>query len=116
MKINGLKIESGNNGKTRVEIWSTCHSIEDVNDTIAWLQLAKQVIRGWEKINAKASRAPKAPGDVENPEDVWDAYLEELGSEEPSPQGAMAFALNYRRSLTRETGQGAVEQTTLKEG
>lgn len=60
MKINGLKIESGNNGKTHVEIWSTCHSVEDVDDTIAWLNLAKHVMRGWEKINAKASRKAQA--------------------------------------------------------
>ena len=60
MKINGLKIESGNNGRTIVEMWSTCHSIQDVDDTIAWLNLAKHVIRGWEKINAKASRAAQA--------------------------------------------------------
>lgn len=60
MKINGLKIESGNNGKTIVEMWTTCHSIEDVDDTIAWLQLAKHVIRRWEKINAKASRKAQA--------------------------------------------------------
>ena len=60
MKVNGLKIESGNNGKTIVEIWNTCHSIEDIDDTIAWLGLAKQFMRGWEKINAKASRTTKA--------------------------------------------------------
>ena len=60
MNINGLKIESGNNGKTIVEIWSTCHSIQDVDDTIAWLNLAKNVMRGWEKINAKASHAAQA--------------------------------------------------------
>lgn len=60
MKINNLKIESGNNGKTFVEIWSTCHLIQDVDDTIDWLQLAKSVIRGWEKINAKASCAAQA--------------------------------------------------------
>jgi hypothetical protein len=69
MKINGLKIESGNNGKTIVEIWSTCHSIRDVDDTIAWLNLAKHVMRGWEKINAKASLAAKAAaGKDENTE------------------------------------------------
>ena len=60
MKINGLKIESGHNGKTIVEIWSACHSIEDVDDVIAWLGLAKQVMRGWEKINAKAPRKAEA--------------------------------------------------------
>ena len=60
MKINGLKIESGNNGRTIVEMWSTCHSVQDVDDTIAWLQLAKHVMRGWEKINAKASRTAQA--------------------------------------------------------
>ena len=62
MKINGLRIESGNNGKTIVEMWSTCHLVQDVDDTIAWLQLAKHVMRGWEKINAKPSRAAEAGG------------------------------------------------------
>lgn len=69
MKINGLKIESGYNGKTIVEIWSTCHSEEDVNDVIAWLGLAKHVIRSWEKIHAKASRSTKATaGKDESPQ------------------------------------------------
>ena len=60
MKINNLKIESGNNGRTIVEIWSTCYSVQEVDDTIAWLSLAKHVMRGWERINAKASQAPEA--------------------------------------------------------
>ena len=60
MKINGLKIESGNNGRTIVEMWSTCYSVQDVDDTIAWLNLAKHIMRGWEKINAKASQPAQA--------------------------------------------------------
>src|SRR5581483_5835742 len=60
VKISGLKIESVEEGKTRVEVWSVCRSVDDVDDLIAWLGLAKHVIRGWEKINAKASRAAKA--------------------------------------------------------
>lgn len=60
MKISDLKIESADCGKTTVSLWVRCSSVEDVDNLIAWLGLAKHVIRGWEKINAKASRAAQA--------------------------------------------------------
>jgi hypothetical protein len=61
VKITGLKIESSESGRTVVEVWSKCSSVSDVDDLIAWLGLAKHVIRGWEKINAKNARAAKTP-------------------------------------------------------
>lgn len=61
MNIKGLKIESGNNGKTIVEVWAQCHSMDDCDDIIAWLGLAKYVIEEWGNINAKAPRTAKAP-------------------------------------------------------
>lgn len=51
------------------EIWAELESIEDCDAMIAWLHLAKANLRQWEKINAKASRATKAPtGKNENPQ------------------------------------------------
>lgn len=40
MKINDLKIKSINRG-TVVEVWTECYSTDDIDNLIAWLQLAK---------------------------------------------------------------------------
>lgn len=60
MRINHLKINGGNNGMTIVEVWADCHTVEDIDDIIAWLQMAKTVMIKWDKINGKAARKAKA--------------------------------------------------------
>ena len=49
----------GNNSQTIVEVWADCHTVQDCEQIIEWLQLAKANMRQWEKINAKASQTPK---------------------------------------------------------
>jgi hypothetical protein len=58
MKISDLKIECDD--RTCVTVWVKCQSPEEIDNLIAWLQLAKSVMLKWEKINANASRPSKA--------------------------------------------------------
>lgn len=63
MKTNDLKVEGDANGTTLVKVWAECRSVEDIDDIVAWLRLAKSMISKWEKIrnrHAKASHAPEA--------------------------------------------------------
>lgn len=64
MKVQDLKIESAANGTTCVKFWCECHSADDVDDIVAWLELAKTVMVEWERIReqhrAKTSNAPQA--------------------------------------------------------
>lgn len=62
MDLTNLEIEC--EGKTCIKVWAKCHNAEDVDDIIAWLRLAKDVMIKWEKIrarNAKVSQPTKAP-------------------------------------------------------
>ena len=61
MRIKELTMKFGNNSQTIIDVWAECHTAQDCDQIIEWLQLAKTNMRQWEKINAKASRAPKAP-------------------------------------------------------
>lgn len=60
MKISGLKIDFGYGGRAIVEIWANLHTQSDVDDLIAWLQMAKGNMRQWEKIHARSSQASEA--------------------------------------------------------
>lgn len=60
MKISTLRIDCGNNGRTIVEVRADCHSVEDVDTLIAWLEMANVVMNSWEAINAETSRPAKA--------------------------------------------------------
>lgn len=51
MKITELKLNSGYNGQTIVDLWVTCHTIEEVDDVIAWMQFAKQMMLEWQKLH-----------------------------------------------------------------
>jgi hypothetical protein len=47
-----------------LQIWCECYSPEDVDDLMAWLLLAKDMMKKWKKIRsrrAEASQPPKAP-------------------------------------------------------
>lgn len=61
MDITSLEMKCKEDGSTKIEVWAKCNSIEDCDDMIAWLQLAKSVIIKWNKINARTSQTPKAP-------------------------------------------------------
>lgn len=63
MDITSLEWESDSKGNPKISVWAKCHTVEDVDDIIAWLHLAKDMMRKWEKIRSKrapASHAPKA--------------------------------------------------------
>lgn len=86
MKISGLKILGGNNGRTIVEVWADCHTVEDIDDIIAWLQMAKTVMIKWDKINEKATRKAKAAA----------------GKDEASQQGEVQGASQQPGGANRE--------------
>ncbi len=60
MKIRELRMDF-DSSKTTVQVWTVCETQGDCDAMIAWLQLAKANMKQWDKINAKASRPPKAP-------------------------------------------------------
>jgi hypothetical protein len=63
MDITSLEFEIDSKCRPKVSVWAKCHTVEDVDDIIAWLHLAKDMMRKWEKIRSKhapASQSPKA--------------------------------------------------------
>ena len=67
MRIRELRMDFDK--EMTVQVWTVCESKDDCDEMIAWLQLAKANMKQWEKIHAKASRAPKAPpSENENPQ------------------------------------------------
>lgn len=69
MDIKELRMKFGCNGKMFVDVWAECHTAQDCDQIIEWLQLAKANMKHWEKIHAKASRPAKAPtGEHETPQ------------------------------------------------
>lgn len=62
LKISGLGIECDEEGHSHVSIWVKCRTVEDVDDVIAWLGLAKQMMAKWERIRRRESKqGHKAP-------------------------------------------------------
>lgn len=61
MKIDGLEIKYGYGGRAIVEVWAKLHTVDDVDDMVAWLQMAKGTMRQWEKIHARSAQKAKAP-------------------------------------------------------
>lgn len=57
MDITNMSVECDEKGQSKVSLYLKARSVEDLDDIIAWLQLAKQVTAKWEKIRAK--REPK---------------------------------------------------------
>jgi hypothetical protein len=57
MRIDNLEMTYGHNGKATAKIWVQCHTPEDVEEIIAWLKMAKDNMRAWEKIDAQARPA-----------------------------------------------------------
>lgn len=55
MKVSDLKIEC--DPLTTVTVWVKCFTVDDVDDLIAWLGLAKTVMVQWQQINQKEDQA-----------------------------------------------------------
>jgi len=53
VKVSNLDVRCDRSQKQHLEIWCECYSIEDVDDLMAWLLLAKDMMRKWDKIRAK---------------------------------------------------------------
>lgn len=63
MKVTHMDVRCDRSQELHTEIWCECRSIEDVDDLMAWLSLAKDMMKKWDKIRsrrAEASRTPKA--------------------------------------------------------
>lgn len=45
-------------GVARVSVWALCHTPDDCEQMIAWLRLAQNNLRQWEKISPKPKPAP----------------------------------------------------------
>lgn len=63
MDITSLEFECDSKGKPKIAVWAKCHSVDDVDDIIAWLHLAKAMMIKWDKIrnrHEKASRKAEA--------------------------------------------------------
>jgi len=91
MDITSLEWEADSKGNPKISVWAKCHTVEDVEDMIAWLHLAKDMMRKWEKIRsnrAPASHAPKAAAEQnENPQQ---GKVQSRPSEPGRPNGKRA--------------------------
>lgn len=55
LNISELKFECDNKD-SYVKVWAKCETTDDLDDLIAWLQLAKTTMMKWDRIR---SRKPK---------------------------------------------------------
>lgn len=55
LDITSLGVECDEIGGAKVTIWCKCYSVEDIDDCIEWLKLARTLMEGWEAIR----RTPK---------------------------------------------------------
>jgi hypothetical protein len=63
MKVTHMDVRCDRSQELHTEIWCECYSVEDVDDLMAWLLLAKDMMKKWKKIRsrrAEASQPPKA--------------------------------------------------------
>ena len=47
--VTNLEVECAADGGSKVTVWCKCNSTEDIDDVIAWLELAKAMIEGWKQ-------------------------------------------------------------------
>lgn len=59
MDITNLEVDCAH--KPCIKVWAKCETPEDVDDIIAWLRLAKDLLIKWEKIRGRHAKAPRAP-------------------------------------------------------
>jgi hypothetical protein len=50
LDVTSLEIRCMQDGSTAVQVWCKCHSQEQIDDIIGFLELAKRVVIGWEEV------------------------------------------------------------------
>jgi hypothetical protein len=53
LDVTSLDMECHDDGTTKVTVWVKCWSSDDIDDVIAWLKLAKSMMKSWETIRKK---------------------------------------------------------------
>lgn len=53
MKVTELAVKCDAEGEAVVEVWVKCATRDDLDDVIAWLELAKQMVGKWQKIRKR---------------------------------------------------------------
>ncbi len=77
MDITSLEWEADSKGNPKISVWAKCHTVEDVEDIIAWLHLAKDMMRKWEKIREKrGSPSGTRPGNKRSGAPVPDGEMD----------------------------------------
>ena len=50
MDIKGLEVECEKEGESTVKVWANCETPEDIDVIIAWLHLAKSMMKKWRSL------------------------------------------------------------------
>jgi hypothetical protein len=58
MEISTMAIEADITGRSTVKLWCKCHSAQDIDDVIAWLNLARSMMDAWHAQRADADPPP----------------------------------------------------------
>jgi len=61
LKISNLDVRCDRSQRQHLEIWCECHSVEDVDDLMAWLLLAKDMMKKWDRIRSRRAQASQSP-------------------------------------------------------
>lgn len=61
MKISQLDVRCDRSQKQHLEIWCECNSPEDVDDLMAWLLLAKAMMKKWDNIRSRRAETSQSP-------------------------------------------------------
>jgi hypothetical protein len=52
LDITDLSISCNDDGSSKMTVWAKCFTADDIDDVIAWLGLAKAMMKRWEAIRA----------------------------------------------------------------
>lgn len=61
MKISNLDVCCDMSHKQHLEIRCECYSVEDVEDLVAWLMLAKDMMAKWDEVRSRRAQASYPP-------------------------------------------------------
>jgi hypothetical protein len=53
LDVTSLDMQCHDDGTAKVTVWVKCWSLDDIDDVIAWLKLAKSMMKSWEAIRKK---------------------------------------------------------------
>ena len=59
LDVTNLGIECAADGGSKVIVWCKCHSTGDIDDVIAWLELAKTMVESWKQIRENGNENSK---------------------------------------------------------